>query len=144
VKSVPLNENIDYPSPESEAKSEHHLIVCEIATRLQELDSHQSGIGAKIPLGVRLINRLSAIQRRSHRAYILLIDLLSSQESLSMSLESLASRHTNAQLSPTKRQAWLQNMQKDIDIISESYPEIAYALTEIMRRRHHPDSPTKS
>ncbi len=135
MKFVPLNENIEYSEDIPEPKPNSHLIVCEIASRLQELDSAGAGIGNTIGLGIRLINRLTAIQRRSTCAYRLLLDLLSKQDSLSHSLEALAQRHLNAQGEPSKRQAWLQNTQKDIEIIEELYPEIGKAMKEIMVRR---------
>ncbi len=135
MKFVPLNENIEYSEDIPEQKSEGHLIICEVASRLQELDSVHSSIGNTICPSVRFLTRLTAIQRRSMRAYRLVLDILSSQDSLSHSLEALAQRHLNAQGEPSKRQAWLQNTQKDIETIEELYPEIGYAMKEIMTRR---------
>ena len=135
MKFVPLNENIEYSEDIPEHKSEAHLVVCEIASRLQELDSESSSIGNTFCPSIRLLTRLTAIQRRSTRAYRLVLDILSSQDSLSHSLEALAQRHLNAQGEPSKRQAWLQNTQKDIEIIEELYPEIGRAVKEIMTRR---------
>ena len=135
MKTVSLVEAMEYPEEIPDPRPEHHAIVCEIMSRLQELDELNGGSSTSLPSGARLVNRLSAIQRRSMRAYRLVLDLLGQQRSLSESLESLGSKHINAQGNPCKRQAWLQNAQEDVEIIKTIYPDLGVVMAEVLKRR---------
>ena len=135
MKTVGIIEGLGYPEFERLDMPEHHRITCEIAARLQELDELMTGDENYAPGGIRFINRLGRLERRSRRAYRLILDILGGQESLSLSLESLAQRHTNKQGLPSSRQSWLQNAQADIKIIKEVWPDIGNVLEEIMKRR---------
>ena len=135
MKTVGLVEAMGYPEHNPDDRPNHHAIVCEIATRLQELDEINLGSQMQLPQGARLINRLAAIQRKSLRAYRLVIDILGPQKSLSDSLETLGGRHLNAQGQPCKRQAWLQNAQADVKIIKSVYPELGSVVEEVLKRR---------
>lgn len=135
MKTIGIIEGLGYPEFERLDMPEHHRITCEIATRLQELDELMPGDANYAPGGIRFINRLGRLSRRSNRAYRLILDLLGTQESLSLSLEALASRHPNKQGKPSSRQSWLQNAQADIKIIQEVWPDIGNVLEDIMKRR---------
>lgn len=134
MKTVSLVEAMDYPEDIPSPLSDHHAIICEIMSRLQELDELGNG-GGGLPIGVRLVNRLSAIYRRTPRGYRLVLDLLGSQKSLSESLHTLASKHLNPQGKPCKRQAWLQNAQEDVEIIKSIFPELGEVVGEVLKRR---------
>lgn len=134
MKTISLVEAMDYPEEKPDPRPEHHSIVCEIMSRLQELD--ESGLNTTgLPMGARLVNRLSAIQRRSLRAYRLVLDLLGEQRALSDSLETLGGRHINSKGEPCKRQAWLQNAQEDVEIVKNIFPELGEVLGEVIKRR---------
>lgn len=126
-------DEVGYQSDEPESSSQQHKLAIEIVARLQELDEIK-GSGA-VPYGVQLIRRLTLVERKSRRAYRLLLDVLSQQRSLSDSLQELAARHQNAEGNPCSRQSWLQNMQADVALISIVMPELGKALTEVMERR---------
>lgn len=126
---------MDYPEDVPEPKPAAHLITVEIMARLQELDEINSGNESLAPAGIRLVNRLAALERKSRRAYRLVIDLLGAQESLALSLDQLASKHQNAKGDRTSRQNWLQNAQADVEIIKSIYPEIGVVVGEILKRR---------
>jgi len=121
-------EGLDYPEIERDDSAEHHLITCEIISRIQQLDELLPADGCSSG-GMRLLHRLSAIARRSPRAYRLLLDMLSTQRSLSESFESLAARHEHS------RQSWLQNAQADVEIVSEVWSEVGAVMTELIKRR---------
>jgi hypothetical protein len=133
MKTVSLVEAMDYPEDVPQPLSNRHAIICEIVSRLQELDELGSTDG--LPNGARLANRISAIYRKTPRGYRLVLDLLSRQQSLSDSLHTLASRHLNSQGMPCKRQAWLQNAQEDVEIIKSIYPELGKVMAEVLKRR---------
>jgi len=135
MKTVSLVEAMDYPEQVPDPRPNHHSIVSEIASRLQELDDIDKGSKLRLPSGARLVNRLAAIQRRSMRAYRLLLDLLGEGRSLSDSLETLGARHINSKGLPCKRQAWLQNAQEDVEIIKSIYPELGEVVGEVLKRR---------
>ena len=61
--------------------------------------------------------------------------MLSSQDSFSLSIEELASRHLNSSGTPTSRQAWLQNAQFDIEIIKMYWLEVGQVMEELIKRR---------
>jgi len=130
MKTVPIIDNYDYPVEEPEATPKHHAILSEIAERLTEL-GELSG-EEKV---FRIFNQVFKIYRQSPRAYRLLLDVLSKRDSLSLSLEQLASNHLNAKGDETKRQNWLQNMQADVALIRRYLPEWGAALDCIMKRR---------
>ncbi len=129
MKTIRLIEGMDYPEPSVEPQSDHHCLTCEIASRLQQLDTLLPGDGFS-PGGIRLISRLSSLARKSPRAYKLLLDMLSKQDSLSMSFEILGRAHD------TTRQAWLQNAQADINIIKEIWPEVGEIMSGLLKRRY--------
>jgi len=133
MKTIRLIEGVDYPEPTIELQSDHHMLTCEIASRLQQLDEALPGDGC-LPGGVRLINRMSSMARRSPRAYKLFIDMLSHQRSLSLSFESLGA------INSTTRQSWLQNAQVDIDIIKEIWPEVGEVMATLIKRRYNDDA----
>ncbi len=130
-----------YPAPKLEPLPPHHAILCEIAARLQEIDRIVAGVGdddfthIESPAGVRIIKKLLGVYRASPRAYRLLIDLLSEQKSLAESLEVLASRHISSHGKQASRQAWHQNMQKDVKTLCEVWPEVGRELGRLMARR---------
>lgn len=128
MKTCRIIEGLDYPEDKREDPPSHHAITCEIISRVQQLDSILAGEGCASG-GMRLVNRLSTIARRSPRAYRLLIDMLSSQRSLSESFESLASRHEHS------RQSWLQNAQADVEIVTEVWEEVGVVMSELIKRR---------
>jgi len=128
MKTIRIIEGVDYPEDKPEDPALHHSITCEIAARIQQLDSILPGEGCS-PAGIRLLHRLSTLSRRSPRAYRLLLDMLSSQLSFSMSFEELASRHDHS------RQSWLQNAQADVEIVSEVWPEVGEVMSELIKRR---------
>lgn len=135
MKTVKLVEQLNYPSPMVDHKPTHHSIACEIASRLQEMDELLPGTNDHPPGGIRMISRLASVSRKSRRAYRLLLDLLSKQDALTLSLHDLAKGHLNGQGHPCKRQAWLQNSQKDVELITEIWPEVGAVLAEVMQRR---------
>ena len=135
MKTVNLVEAMNYPEENPDPRPDHHSIVSEIASRLQELDDIDKGSKLGLPMGAKLVNRLSAIQRRSMRAYRLILDLLGEGKSLSDSLETLGARHINSKGLPCKRQAWLQNAQEDVQIIKSIYPELGEVVGEVLKRR---------
>ena len=126
---------MDYPEDVPEPKPPIHLLAAEVIVRLQEMDELDGGDEGLPPSGIRLINRLSAIERRSRRAYRLVLDMIGDQRSFSDSLESLASKHINADGQPTSMQSWLQNAQADVEIITIIYPEMGVIVGELLKRR---------
>lgn len=126
---------MDYPEDIPEPKPEAHLITAEIMSRLQELDEIDCGNTSLAPAGIRLVNRLAAIERKSRRAYRLVLDMVGQQDSFSQSLEQLASRHLNADGDPTSRQSWLQNAQADVETIKMIWPEVGNIIGELLKRR---------
>jgi len=128
MKTVRIIEAMDYPVGSSGKLPQHYLLLCEIAARVQELDELLPSSG-KAPGGIRVINRLGAVERRSRRAYRLLLDMLSQQESFSESFENLGARRDHS------RQSWLQNAQADIELIKEVWPEVGTVMTELIKRR---------
>ena len=132
MKTCRIIEGLDYPEDKREDPPSHHAITCEIIARVQQLDSILAGDGCASG-GMRLVHRLSTIARRSPRAYRLLIDMLSSQRSLSESFESLASRHDHS------RQSWLQNAQADVEIVTEVWKEVGMVMSELIKRRQIDD-----
>jgi hypothetical protein len=136
MQFVSLDEALKYEQPDTTGLEDRFALTCEIASRLKELDSIKSkAYGSTQPMGVRLINRLAAIQRRSHGAYNLILDLLSEQVVLSQSLKDLGKESLNAHGKPTSKQAYLQKNRKEIEIINELWPEIGLALKTILTRR---------
>lgn len=133
MKTIRIIEGMDYPLESPSNPPAHYAILCEIASRVQELDELLPSTG-KAPGGIRLVNRLAAIERRSRRAYRLLLDMLSKQDSFSKSYEALGARRNNS------RQSWLQNAQADIDLIKEVWPEVGEVMSELIRRRSIEDS----
>lgn len=133
MKTCRIIEGLDYPENKREDPPSHHAITCEIIARVQQLDSILAGEGCSSG-GVRLLHRLSTIHRRSPRAYRLLLDMLSSQRSLSESFEALASKHDHS------RQSWLQNAQVDVELVSEVWEEVGAVMTELIKRRSSDDS----
>lgn len=126
---------MDYPEDVPEPKPMAHLITAEIMSRLQELDEIDCGNASLAPAGIRLVNRLAAIERKSRRAYRLVLDMVGQQDSFSQSLEQLASRHLNAEGNPTSRQSWLQNAQADVETIRMVWPEVGEVIGELLKRR---------
>ena len=135
MKTVQLIDKIKYDQPVEELKSEAHQITIEIISRLSELDQLMPGDEYDAPGGIRIINRLCAVERRSRRAYRLLLDMASEQRSFSDSLDQLAKRHLNSKGQPTSRQSWLQNAQNDISLITEVWPEVGSVMFELLKRR---------
>lgn len=135
MRTVQLIDGMDYPEEIPEPKPAAHLIAAEIMSRLQELDEIESGNASLAPAGVRLVNRLAAIERKSRRAYRLVLDMASKQDSFSQSLEVLASRHLNAEGKPTSRQSWLQNAQADVETIRLIWPEVGEVIGDLLKRR---------
>jgi len=140
---VQLIEGLDYPQETQGELPQYFKLTVEICSRLQELDEilptsaeHWSG-------GLRFISRITAISRKSPRAYRLLLDMLSSQESFSMSIEELASRHFNSNGIATSRQSWLQNAQHDIEIIKLYWSEVGEVMEELLKRRPEAEQPHK-
>lgn len=128
MKTVRIVEGLGYPKEFFEDIPTHYLLTCEIAARLEELDELMPA-SDKASGGVRLISRLAAVERRSNRAYRLIIDMLGKQDSLSLSYEELGAKTNNS------RQAWLQNAQADVKIVKEVWPEIGEAMELILKRR---------
>ena len=135
MKTIQLIDGMDYPEDIPEPKPEAHLITAEIMSRLQELDEIDCGNTSLAPAGIRLVNRLAAIERKSRRAYRLVLDMVGQQDSFSQSLEQLASRHLNADGDPTSRQSWLQNAQADVETIKMIWPEVGNIIGELLKRR---------
>jgi hypothetical protein len=135
LKTIQLIDGMDYPEDIPEPKPEAHLITAEIMSRLQELDEIDCGNTSLAPAGIRLVNRLAAIERKSRRAYRLVLDMVGQQDSFSQSLEQLASRHLNADGDPTSRQSWLQNAQADVETIKMIWPEVGNIIGELLKRR---------
>ena len=135
MKTIQLIDGMDYPEDIPEPKPEAHLITAEIMSRLQELDEIDCGNTSLAPAGIRLVNRLASIERKSRRAYRLVLDMVGQQDSFSQSLEQLASRHLNADGDPTSRQSWLQNAQADVETIKMIWPEVGNIIGELLKRR---------
>jgi len=132
MRTVRIIEGLDYPEEEREDAPLHHILTCEILARLQQLDEELPGNG-RSPGGLRLINRLGSVERRSRRAYRLILDLLSEQLSLSKSYEELGGRRDSS------RQSWHQNTKEDISIIKQVWPEVGEAIEAILKRRMDED-----
>lgn len=134
MQFVSVNEALKYEQPDTSGLEDRYGITCELAARLKELDRMPQRVGTQ-PLGIRFISRLVAIERKSRSAYMLVLDLLSDQTTLSESLKTLGQGSLNAQGDPTSKQAYLQKNRKDIEIINDLWPEIAFALKDILIRR---------
>ncbi len=136
MDTVPLNDAMQTPSVRHDLKPSSHILACEIAARLQELDEIDNGDENYTPAGTRLVQRLAAVDRiAGRRAYRLILDVLSRQHSLADSLDTLGSRHYNANGKPQSRQAWLQHMQSDVEAIKICWPDVGNVLCAIMARR---------
>jgi len=135
MNTVQLIEGLDYPEVEQANLPDSFKLTMEICSRLQELDEVIPSSETSSAGGLRFISRIAAISRKSPRAYRLLIDMLSSQESFALSIEELASRHLNSNGTPTSRQSWLQNAQFDIEIIKLYWLEVGEVMEEIIKRR---------
>jgi hypothetical protein len=135
METVSLIEGMNYSVEQPEQRSPIHLITIEIASRLQEMDDIDGGDEDRSPAGIQLIQSLANIERRSPRAYRLVIDMLSQQRSLSESLDSLGSGHLNKKNKPSSRQSWFQNAREDARIISSVFPQIGEAMLEVLKRR---------
>ena len=134
MKTIRLIEGMEYPEPEPSYQLDHHLLTCEIVARLQQLDSLIPSDSRGASGGIRLVCRLSSLARRSPRAYRLLLDMLSTQHSLSLSYEELGSNHN------ASRQSWLQNAQADIEIVKEVWPSVGEIMSNLIKRRHIEDA----
>ena len=134
MQFVSVNEALKYEQPDTSGLEDRYGITCELAARLKELDRIPQRVGTQ-PLGIRFISRLVAIERKSRSAYMLVLDLLSDQTNLSESLKTLGKCSLNAKGDPTSKQAYLQKNRKDIEIINDLWPEIAFALKDILIRR---------
>lgn len=136
---VQLIDGLDYPEDKPEKSPEAFKITSEILVRIQELDELMPNDGMASG-GIRLINRLSKINRISPRAYRLLIDMVGERQCFTLSLEDLGKRHLNNDGNPTTRQSWLQNAQFDIQIIKGAWLEVGEVMEEMLKRRPS-DSP---
>lgn len=134
MQFVTVNEALKYEQPNTSGLEDRYGIPCELAARLKELDRMPQRVGTQ-PLGVRFISRLVAIERKSRSAYRLVLDLLSDKTALSESLKTLGECSLNANGGPISKQAYLQQNRKDIEIINDLWPEIAFALKDILIRR---------
>jgi len=128
MKTIRIIEAMDYPLENPPPLPQHYLLLCEIAARVQELDEILPSTG-KAPGGIRVISRITAVERRSRRAYRLLLDMLTQQASFSESFEVLGARHNHS------RQSWLQNAQADIELIKEVWPEVGEVMAELIKRK---------
>lgn len=132
MRTVRLIDNIDYPEEVPDPAPAHHLLMSEWAERTKEM-------GSVAPKGngsvVRIMRQLAKVHKESERAYLLILDVLSNQQSLEQSLADLAAKHTNSKGQPCTRQNWLQNMQADVEIIKLYLPEWGTVLESIMQRR---------
>jgi len=135
MNTVQLIEGLDYPEIEQANLPDSFKLTMEICSRLQELDELMPSSQTSSAGGLRFISRIAAISRKSPRAYRLLIDMLSSQDSFALSIEELASRHLNSNGTPTSRQSWLQNAQFDIEIIKTYWSEVGEVMEELIKRR---------
>ena len=136
MDTVPLNDAMRTPIAQQDPKPQAHILACEIAARLQELDEADNGDEHRTPAGTRLVQRLAAVDRiAGRRAYRLILDVLSRQKSLADSLDTLGSRHYNANGKPQSRQAWLQHMQSDVEAIKLCWPDVGNVLCDVMARR---------
>ena len=135
MNTVQLIEGLDYPEVEQANLPDSFKLTMEICSRRQELDEVIPSSETSSAGGLRFISRITAIARKSPRAYRLLIDMLSSQESFALSIEELASRHLNSNGTPTSRQSWLQNAQFDIEIIKLYWLEVGEVMEELIKRR---------
>ena len=126
---------MDYPASPPEQLPAVHAITSEILTRLQELDELSQGDESLPPAGIRLVNKLAAVERRNRRAYRLILDMVGDQKSFSHSLEALGASHVNSSGDPTSRQSWLQNAQSDVDLICEVWSEVGVVMRELLKRR---------
>lgn len=129
MRTIRLIEGMEYPEPSLSHQLDHHLLTCEIVSRLQQLDTLIASDEEGSSGGIRLICRLSSLARRSPRAYRLLLDMLSTQHSLSLSYEELGSNHDST------RQSWLQNAQADIEIVREIWPSVGEMMSHLIKRR---------
>ena len=137
---VQLIEGLEYPEQVHNELPEAFKLTIEICARLQELDECMPGTESNQAGGIRFISRISAIARKSPRAYRLLIDMLSYQDSFSMSIEQLASRHLNSNGLPISRQAWLQKAQFDVELVKGYWPEVGECMEELLKRRPQEDA----
>ena len=142
MKTINLVEGLDYPEPIQDEVSTPHAILCEIISRLQELETLSPCTSANgIPFGARTVLRLGAIYRRSPRAYRLLLDMISLKASSTHSLANLAERgHSKLPEDcklPHTRQSWLQSAQEDVKIVKEVWREVGEVMEEVLRRRPH-------
>jgi len=128
MKTVRIIEGMDYPLEVPSPLPAAYCLLCEIASRIQELDELLPG-GGRAPGGIRAINRLGAVERRSRRAYRLLLDMLTKQGSFSQSFESLGAKHNHS------RQSWLQNAQADVELVKDVWPEVGDVMGELLKRR---------
>ena len=55
MRTVNPVEAMDYPEQIPDPRPDHHSIVSEIATRLQELDELDEGSKLRLPSGARLV-----------------------------------------------------------------------------------------
>lgn len=140
MRTVPLNDAMHVQVDEPCKMPDPHLLLCEVAERLQELDDIAPGDENSPPVGVATIHRLAAIDRKTRRGYRLILDVLSQQRSLSCSLDELAAKHYNAQGYQQTRQAWLQHMQADVMAIEAIWPEVGNCLRSLMKRRQQVDN----
>lgn len=136
---VQLIEGLDYPEEIHGELPKSFKLTIEICSRLQELDEIIPSSDSQSAGGLRFISRIAALARKSPRAYRLLLDMLSTQESFSLSIEELASRHLNSSGDPTSRQSWLQNAQFDIEIIKLYWLEVGEVMEELLKRRPESD-----
>ena len=136
---VQLIEGLDYPEEIHGELPQSFKLTVEICSRLQEMDELMPHTEFRSSGGLRFISRMTALARKSPRAYRLLLDMLSSQESFSFSIEKLASRHLNSSGDPTSRQSWLQNAQFDIEIIKLYWLEVGEVMEELLKRRPESD-----
>ena len=141
MKTINLVEALNYPEQTPDEIPAEHLILCEIISRLQELENAPAGKNnlSGGSMGARIVLRLGAIYRRSPRAYRLLLDLISLKSSLSYSLANLAEReHTKLPKDctlPHTRQSWLQSAQEDVRIVKEVWQEVGEIMEEVLKRR---------
>lgn len=134
MKTIRIIEGIDYPQNVPPTPPDHFALVCEITCRLQELDELFPSKGGVASGGIRLVGRLGAVERRSRRAYRLLIDMLTDQSSFSKSFEALGANKGHS------RQSWLQNAQADVALIQEVWPEVGDVMEELLKRRSSEDA----
>jgi len=134
MRTIRIIEGMDYPQNVAASPPSHFALACEIASRIQELDELFPSKGGVASGGIRLVSRLGAVERRSRRAYRLLIDMLTDQSSFSKSFEALGASKGHS------RQSWLQNAQADIALIKEVWPEVGDVMGELLKRRFNEDA----